>query len=110
MNGTYDEEYRILHGGWLACRLGSRPCLSREAMPVARFIASWASPGTSPTAGMAEDKMREQASLLDKARDAILVRDLDHGITYWNKSAERALRLDRRGGANGPQGLRLALP
>ncbi|HBJ85741.1 MAG TPA: hybrid sensor histidine kinase/response regulator, partial [Verrucomicrobiales bacterium] len=35
-----------------------------------------------------EDRLREQASLLDKARDAILVRDLDHGITYWNKGAE----------------------
>ena len=34
-------------------------------------------------------RIREQASLLDKARDAILVRDLDHKITYWNKSAER---------------------
>ncbi len=34
-------------------------------------------------------RIREQASLLDKARDAILVRDLDHRITYWNKSAER---------------------
>lgn len=37
----------------------------------------------------AEDQLREQASLLDKARDAILVRDLEHRITYWNKSAER---------------------
>ncbi len=36
----------------------------------------------------AENKIREQATLLDKARDAILVRDLEHGITYWNKSAE----------------------
>ncbi len=33
--------------------------------------------------------IREQASLLDKARDAILVRSLDHRITFWNKSAER---------------------
>ncbi|MEY3898613.1 MAG: hypothetical protein RLZZ214_4135, partial [Verrucomicrobiota bacterium] len=37
----------------------------------------------------ADARIREQASLLDKARDAILVRDLDHRITYWNKSAER---------------------
>jgi len=37
----------------------------------------------------ADARIREQASLLDKARDAILVRDLDHKITYWNKSAER---------------------
>ncbi len=35
-----------------------------------------------------EERIREQASLLDKAHDAILVRDLEHHITYWNKSAE----------------------
>ena len=34
-------------------------------------------------------RIREQASLLDKAQDAILVRGLDHTVTYWNKSAER---------------------
>ncbi|MBC8003660.1 MAG: GAF domain-containing protein [Opitutaceae bacterium] len=34
-------------------------------------------------------RIREQASLLDKAQDAILVRGLDHVVTYWNKSAER---------------------
>jgi PAS domain S-box-containing protein len=38
---------------------------------------------------VADARISEQASLLDKARDAILVRDLDHTITYWNKSAER---------------------
>ena len=37
----------------------------------------------------ADARIREQASLLDKAQDAILVRDLNHTITYWNKSAER---------------------
>jgi PAS domain S-box-containing protein len=37
----------------------------------------------------AERQLREQASLLDKARDAILVRDLEHTILYWNESAER---------------------
>jgi PAS domain S-box-containing protein len=36
-----------------------------------------------------ENKLREQATLLDKAQDAILVRDLDHRILYWNRSAER---------------------
>lgn len=35
-----------------------------------------------------EEKFRDQASLLDKARDAIVVRDMDQRITYWNKSAE----------------------
>ena len=34
-------------------------------------------------------RIRHQASLLDKAQDAIIVRDLEHRIIYWNKSAER---------------------
>lgn len=34
-----------------------------------------------------ETKIREQAALLDKARDIIIVCDLEHRITYWNKSA-----------------------
>lgn len=37
----------------------------------------------------AERRLREQAALLDKTSDAILVRDLTGRITYWNKSAER---------------------
>jgi PAS domain S-box-containing protein len=36
-----------------------------------------------------KERIAQQAALLDKARDAILVRDLDHRITFWNKSAER---------------------
>ncbi|MDB6004482.1 MAG: hypothetical protein JWR15_1469, partial [Prosthecobacter sp.] len=40
---------------------------------------------------LAEDKIREQASLLDKARDAIIVYgpEEEHRILYWNRSAER---------------------
>jgi PAS domain S-box-containing protein len=38
---------------------------------------------------MAEEQIREQAALLDKAQDAILVHDLENRITFWNKSAER---------------------
>lgn len=33
--------------------------------------------------------IRDQAELLDKARDAIVLRDLTHHIVYWNKGAER---------------------
>ncbi|HKP71872.1 MAG TPA: PAS domain S-box protein [Pyrinomonadaceae bacterium] len=36
-----------------------------------------------------EERIREQAALLDKAQDAIVVRGLDDRILYWNKSAER---------------------
>jgi PAS domain S-box-containing protein len=37
----------------------------------------------------AEEKIQQQAELLDQAQDAIIVRDLDDRIYYWNKSAER---------------------
>ncbi|MBY0494706.1 MAG: PAS domain S-box protein [Cyanobacteria bacterium] len=37
----------------------------------------------------ASHTLREQASLLDKAQDAILVTDLQRRLTFWNKSAER---------------------
>lgn len=36
-----------------------------------------------------EERILEQAALLDQAQDAILVRDLEHNILFWNKSAER---------------------
>jgi two-component system, cell cycle sensor histidine kinase and response regulator CckA len=36
----------------------------------------------------AEERIREQAALLDKAQDAILVRDLEDHILFWNKGAE----------------------
>ncbi|MBD2385844.1 hybrid sensor histidine kinase/response regulator [Cylindrospermum sp. FACHB-282] len=35
-----------------------------------------------------EQKIREQAALLDVATDAIFVRDLDDQILFWNKAAE----------------------
>lgn len=34
-------------------------------------------------------QVREQASLLDRAQDAIMVRNLDRTIRFWNKGAER---------------------
>ncbi|MFN0139538.1 MAG: PAS domain S-box protein [Pyrinomonadaceae bacterium] len=38
---------------------------------------------------LAEERIRQQASLLDKAQDAIIVCDLNHQVIYWNKGAER---------------------
>lgn len=85
-DGAYDEEYRILRPD------GSLRWIRDRAFPVQnasgetyRIVGVARDISESKQAG---DRLREQASLLDKARDAILVRDLDHGITYWNKSAE----------------------
>lgn len=87
VEGTYDEEYRILRPD------GSLRWIRDRAFPVKdasgetyRIVGVARDISKSKHAG---DRLREQASLLDKARDAILVRNLDHGITYWNKSAEQ---------------------
>jgi PAS domain S-box-containing protein len=37
----------------------------------------------------AQERIAEQAELLDQARDAIIVRDLNGKILFWNKGAER---------------------
>ncbi|MBI4429904.1 MAG: PAS domain S-box protein, partial [Ignavibacteriales bacterium] len=37
----------------------------------------------------AEEQIREQAALLDKGQDAIMVCDIDNKVLYWNKSAQR---------------------
>lgn len=42
-----------------------------------------------------EDRLREQAMLLDRAKDAILVRGLDHRIRYWNRAAETMYGISR---------------
>jgi PAS domain S-box-containing protein len=38
---------------------------------------------------LAEEKMREQAALLQKAQDAVILCDLDDRVVFWNPSAER---------------------
>jgi PAS domain S-box-containing protein len=37
----------------------------------------------------AEDRLRQQAALLDESQDSIIVRDLDERVQYWNRGAER---------------------
>lgn len=36
-----------------------------------------------------EERLQEQAALLDAAHEAIYVKDLNHRIVYWNRGAER---------------------
>ncbi len=86
LDGSYDVEYRILRPD------GSVRWIRDRAFPVCNSAGQ-----VYRVVGVAQDiterknardRLHEQASLLDKARDAILVRHLKHGITYWNKSAE----------------------
>lgn len=45
---------------------------------------------------LAEERVSQQAALLDHAQDAILVRDLAHNILFWNKGAERLYGWNRQ--------------
>ena len=66
--------------------------------PIEISIASWRTEEGTFFTGIvrditerkkADEKIREQAALLDEAHDAIIVRDLEHNLIYWNKGAQR---------------------
>lgn len=57
---------------------------------VTREQQSWAEKmATIAQRKQAEQKIREQAALLDVAKDAIFVKDLNNQIVFWNKGAQK---------------------
>jgi two-component system, cell cycle sensor histidine kinase and response regulator CckA len=58
-----------------------------NAYPSAQGVAVYFRDVTDEHA--ARQRLVEQAALLDESQDAILVRDLDGTVTYWNAGAER---------------------
>lgn len=83
----FEEEYRVVRpDGSIAWVLDSGTIIRNVAGAVVQFsgIAK-----DITTRRMAEEQLREQATLLDKARDAIIATDTSHRIAYWNTSAER---------------------
>jgi PAS domain S-box-containing protein len=85
--GTYDEEYRI-------CRPnGSIRWIHDRAFPVRSEngeiyrIVGVARDITAPK--QTEGLLREQADIINRAHDAIMVRDFEtHRITFWNSGAQ----------------------
>jgi PAS domain S-box-containing protein len=61
---------------------------------------------------LAENLIQEQAALLEQTHDAIFVRDLRGGITYWNQGAERLYGFTEREalGRPGPDLLKTSHP
>jgi two-component system, cell cycle sensor histidine kinase and response regulator CckA len=87
-----EEEYRR------ATRDGSTASFRYFYPPLERWFDIRAYPSSEGLAVYFRDiteeravelRLRDQAELLDRAQDAILVRQLDHRLEYWNAGAER---------------------
>jgi len=73
--------------------VGTMFVLFREPLKDSGFVASTLQIFAARAAAEferleADTRIREQAALLDKATDAILVRDLEHRVMFWNRGAE----------------------
>jgi len=83
----YEIEYRLRRAD------GTYHWMLGRALPIrdtAGKIVKWFGTCTDiDELKRAQDRISEQAALLDKAQDAILVRDLEQRVVYWNRSAER---------------------
>jgi PAS domain S-box-containing protein len=86
-SGRYHEEYRIVRPDGALRWIRDRAFPVFDASGDVYRVVGVAEDTTERKA--AEQRLQEQASLLNRARDAILVRDLEHHITYWNQGAER---------------------
>jgi diguanylate cyclase (GGDEF)-like protein/PAS domain S-box-containing protein len=65
------------------------PILEHSLDLISSTLQIFASRSSSELERMeATNLIQEQASLLDKTRDAIVVRDMNDRITFWNKGAE----------------------
>lgn len=71
------------------CKDGSYRWLSWNVYPVKGEQKVFAVARDVTQQREAEERLVQQAALLDEAHEAILVKDLDDRIVYWNKGAER---------------------
>ncbi len=83
----YDAEYRVIYPDgsihWLVDRGRGMYDAWGQAVRMVGVIIDISD------RKLAEEQIRAQAALLDVASEAILVRDLNNQILYWNKGAER---------------------
>jgi PAS domain S-box-containing protein len=98
---SYQCEHRYLHRdghvvwGQLTCSLerdhGGRALhFIAQIQDISRAkTAEAALRDSEERARLSQRRLREQSELLDQARDAIVVHDLNRTIRYWNKGAER---------------------
>lgn len=83
----FDEEFRVIRPDGTFSWVIDSGTLIRDRDGRAYRVSGIAKDVTARR--VAEAQLREQAALLDKARDGILLIDFSHRISYWNASAER---------------------
>jgi PAS domain S-box-containing protein len=84
---TWLEEYRFLRANGPAANVFARAYIIRDARGKAVRIIGATMDIT--TRKQADERIREQAALLDRAQEAISLNDMSQQIIYWNKGAER---------------------
>ena len=84
---SWSREYRILRGDGEVAFVHSRASILRD--PTGRAVRMIGGVVDVTSRRRDEGRLRAQAQLLDQAADAIVVRDLDDHILYWNAAAER---------------------
>ncbi len=83
----YEMEKRYIHkqGHAVMVRLGVSLVRDEERRPL-YFVSQIQDISGRKTA---EDQLAQQAALIDQARDAIILRDMENTILFWSKGAER---------------------
>jgi PAS domain S-box-containing protein len=84
---VWRSEFRLLRPGGATVELELRAGILRN--PLGQAIRVVGGMSDISDRKRAERLLAEQAELLNKARDAIIVRDLEGGIRFWSKGAER---------------------
>ena len=83
----WSENYRVLREDGSVLHLLDRGYILRDAGGRPLRVVG----GMMDVTGrrQSEDRIAEQAALIDEARDAIIVRDLEGRVRFWSKGAER---------------------
>ncbi len=87
MGRQFDVNYRIVTADGTVRHVWERGVGIHSALGQLEVLEGFITDVTSIR--ISQDKIAEQAALLDRAQDAIIVRDVDGLITYWNQAATR---------------------
>jgi PAS domain S-box-containing protein len=84
---TWLEEYRYVRADGPVANVFARAYIIRDAEGKALRVIGATMDITKRK--QADERIREQAALLDRAQEAISLNDMSQQILYWNKGAER---------------------